>query len=86
MLSQIAAVATEVVLVCEVLFGAVLLLLWAALEVIGYGGLLFSIVRNQRWFIVVSAPSKPPRDIRWGITVRAAGLRLTRSKFLIPNS
>ena len=84
MLTQIAAVATEVVLVCEVLLGAVLLLLWAALEVIGYGGLLISIVRRQRWFVVVPAPPKPARDVRWGTTVRAEGLR--RHAFQIPNS
>ena len=74
MLSQITTVAAEAAVVCEVLLGAGLLLLWAAFEVIGYGGMLFYILRSQRWF-VLSAPSKPARDIRWGIAVRAEGFR-----------
>ena len=74
MLSQLATVAAEAAFGCEVLLGAVLLLLWTAFEVIGYGGLLFYIVRHQRWLVVSAAP-KPARDIRWGTTVRAAGLR-----------
>jgi hypothetical protein len=79
MLSQLATVAAELLVVCEVLLGAVLLLLWTAFEVIGYGGLLFYIVRHQRWLVVsVSAAPKPARDIRWGATVRAAGLRARR--------
>ena len=77
MLSQMATVAAEAAFVCEALLGAVLLLLWMAIEVIGYVGLLFFIVRRQRW-LVVSAASKPARDIRWGTTVRAAGLRARR--------
>lgn len=74
MLSQIATMAAEAAVVCEALLGAALLLLWVAIELIGYGGLLFYIVRRQQWFVVVP-PSKPARDVRWGITVRAAGLR-----------
>jgi len=74
MLNQLATVAAEAAFVCEALLGAVLLLLWTAFEVIGYGGLLFSIVRRQRWLVVSAAP-KRARDIRWGATVRAAGLR-----------
>jgi hypothetical protein len=81
MVTQIATVATEVALVCEVLLGAVLLLLWAALEVIGDGGLLISIVRCQRWFVVVPAPSKPARDVRWGTTGPCRGASASR----IPN-
>ena len=77
MLSQMATVAAEAVLVCEVLLGAVILVLWTAIEVIGYGGLLVHIVRKQRWLVVSAAP-KPARDIRWGTTVRAAGLRARR--------
>ena len=77
MLSQLATVAAEAAFVCEVVLGAVLLLLWAAFEVIGCGGLLFHIVRRQRWLVVSAAP-KPARDIRWGTTVRAAGLRARR--------
>ena len=77
MVSQLATVAAEVAFVCEVLLGAVLLLLWTAFEVIGYGGLLFYIVRHQRW-LVVSTAAKPARDIRWGTAVRAAGLRARR--------
>ena len=42
-----------------------------------YGGLMFYIVRRQCWFVVSAAP-KPARDIRWGTTVRAAGLRARR--------
>ena len=77
MLSQLATVAAEAVFVCEALLGAVILVLWTAVEVIGYGGLLVYIVRRQRWFAVAVAP-KPARDIRWGTTVRAAGLRARR--------
>ena len=74
MLSQIATVTAEAVVVLEMLLGAALLLLWVALEVIGYAGLLFHVARTQRW-LAAYAPSKPVRDIRWGVTVRAAGLR-----------
>ena len=35
MLSQIATVAAEAVVVCEMLLGAALLVLWTAIEVIG---------------------------------------------------
>ena len=77
MLSQMATVAAEAFLVCEVLLGAVILVLWTAVEVIGYGGVLFYILRRQRWLGVSAAP-KPARDIRWGTTVRAAGLRACR--------
>ena len=77
MLSQMATVAAEAAFVGEALLGAVLLVLWTAIEVIGYGGRLFYIVRHQRWFVVSAAP-KPARDIRWGTTVRAAGLRARR--------
>ena len=77
MLSQLATVAAEAVFVCEALLGAVILVLWTAIEVIAYGGLLFYIVRRQRWFVVSAAP-KPARDIRWGTTVRAEGLRARR--------
>jgi hypothetical protein len=76
MLSQLATLAAEAALLCEVLLGAVILMLWTAIEIIGYGGLLVAIVRQQRW-LVLSAP-KPARDIRWGATVRAAGLRSRR--------
>ena len=85
MLSQIVTVAAEAALVCELLLGAVLLLLWVALEVIGYGGLLISIARRQRW-LAISAPTRKTRDIRWGTAVRAEGLRTTHSKFLILDS
>ena len=77
MLSQLATVAAEAVFVCEALLGAVILVLWTAIEVLGYGGLLVCIVRRQRWFAVSVAP-KPAGDIRWGTTVRAAGLRARR--------
>jgi len=101
MLSQIATLATEIAVMCEVLLGAVLLLAWTAFELIGYGGLLFSVARRHGWFTLF-APAKPRRDIRWGIAIRAEGLRrnlelgirnqefatefATHSKFLIPNS
>jgi len=74
MLSQIATLATEAAAVCEMLLGAVLLVAWIALELIGYGGLMFHAARSRGWFTLV-APAKPRRDIRWGVTVRAAGLR-----------
>jgi len=74
MLTQIATLATEAIVVCEMLLGMVLLLVWIALELIGYGGVLFYIARSRGWFTLV-APAKPRRDVRWGVTVRAAGLR-----------
>jgi hypothetical protein len=77
MLSQIATLAAEVAVICEVLFGAVLLLAWAAFELIGYGGLLFSVARRRGWFTLFAA-AKPRRDIRWGIAIRAEGLRSRR--------
>ena len=74
MLSQIAIVATEVAVMCEVLLGAVLLLAWTAFEPMGYGGLLFYVARSRGW-LTQFAPAKPRRDMRWGTAVRAAGLR-----------
>jgi len=77
MMSQMATVAAEAAVIGEALLGAALLLVWTAIEIIGYGGLLIVIVRRQRWLVVSAAP-KPARDIRWGATVRAAGLRSRR--------
>jgi hypothetical protein len=77
MLSQIATVSADAAVVCEMLLGAALLLLWVAVELIGYGGLLFYTARSQRWFVELTR-SKPARDDRWGTTVRAAGLRSRR--------
>ena len=80
MLSQIMMVIGEIAAVCEILLGGALLLLWVAFEVIGYGGLLFYIARDRGW-IALSAGSKPVRKARhepvprWGLAVRAAGLR-----------
>jgi hypothetical protein len=78
MVSQMMTIVAEIALACEVAFGALLLLLWVAIEVMGYAGLLLQTVRNQRW-IVLQRPVKPTRDIKWGTSVRAAGLRALRT-------
>jgi hypothetical protein len=77
MLAQMATIIGEAALIGEVALGAALLLLWAAIEVIGYGGLAIAILRRQRWMTLASQP-KPARDIKWGASVRAAGLRSQR--------
>jgi hypothetical protein len=77
MFAQIATVIGEAALICEVLLGAALLLLWLAIEVIGYAGLAIAIARRQRWLMLTSRP-QPARDIKWGATVRAAGMRSQR--------
>ena len=60
-----------------VLLGAALLVLWIAIEVIGYGGMLVCIAIRRGWIVLPSgsATSRKARDVRWGVAVRAAGLR-----------
>ena len=53
-----ATVAAEAAVIGEALLGAALLLVWTAIEIIGYGGLLIVIVRRQRWLVVSAAPSR----------------------------
>jgi hypothetical protein len=77
MWAQMATIIGEAALICEVALGAALLLLWAAIEVIGYGGVAIAILRRQRWLTLSSQP-KPARDIKWGASVRAAGMRRVR--------
>jgi hypothetical protein len=77
MLTQIATVIGHAALIGEIALGAALLLLWVAIEVIGYGGVAILLLRQQRWLTFASRP-KPARDIKWGATVRAAGLRRVR--------
>ena len=81
MLSQITTMIGEIAAVCKILLGGALLLLWVAFEVIGYGGLLFFIARERGWIAELSR-SKTGRKARreesvprWGLAVRAAGLR-----------
>jgi hypothetical protein len=58
------------------LLGAALLVVWMAIEVIGYGGALFCIALRRGWIVLPSGPRvRKARDIRWGVAVRAAGLR-----------
>ena len=46
---------------------------------IGYGGLAVSLLKRQRWVSFESKPkAKPMRDIKWGATMRAAGIRRVR--------
>jgi hypothetical protein len=85
MFAQIATVIGEAVLSCEIALGATLLLLWAAIEVIGYAGLAIAIVRRQRWVTFASRPA-PARDIKWGATVRAAGIRSQRLQVRRPQA
>jgi hypothetical protein len=77
MVSGVMTVAVEVVVACEMALGAALVLVWVAIEAIGYGGLLYRLALNQRW-VVLRKPPKPARDIRWGTAVRAAGLQTRR--------
>ena len=59
-----------------VVLGAALLALWMAIEAIGYGGLLFCIALRRGWIVLAPRPAaRRSRDIRWGVAVRAAGLR-----------
>jgi len=79
MLTQIATIIGEGAVIGQLVLGAVLLILWVAVEVIGYGGLAVSLLKRQRWVSFESKPkAKPMRDIKWGATVRAAGVRRVR--------
>ena len=78
MLTQIATILGEIAVACELLLGAALLLLWVAIEVVGYCGLALAIVRSQRWLTLAAPRTKPAKDIKWGATVRAAGMRRVR--------
>ena len=79
MLTQIETIISEGAVIGQLVLGAVLLTLWAAIEVIGYGGLVVSLLKRQRWVSFESKPkAKPMRDIKWGATVRAAGVRRVR--------
>jgi len=77
MFAQITTIIGEVALICEVALGAALVLLWAAIEVIGYGGIALAFMRRQQW-VTFTWRARPARDIKWGSTVRAAGLRRIR--------
>ena len=59
------------------LVGAVLLVLWLAIEVIGYGGMLVGFAILRGWIVPASDSRRirKARDVRWGVVVRAAGLR-----------
>jgi hypothetical protein len=59
-----------------VLLGAALLVLWAAIEVVGYGGVVFCVAVRRGWLVRPSrSTSRKARDIRWGVAIRMAGLR-----------
>ena len=60
-----------------VLLGAALLILWIAIEVIGYGGMLVCAAISRGWLVLPpdSPTIRKSRDVRWGVAVRAAGLR-----------
>ena len=76
MLTQIATIIGEGAVIGQLVLGVVLFTLWVAIEVIGYGGLAVSLLKRQRWVSFESKPkAKPMRDIKWGATVRAAGVR-----------
>jgi len=79
MLTQIATIIGEGAVIGQLVLGAALFTLWVAIEVIGYGALAVSLLKRQRWVSFVSTPkARPARDIKWGATVRAAGLRRMR--------
>jgi hypothetical protein len=69
----------EMLVVCEALLGAALLLAWAAVEVIGYVGFVLYLALKRGW-IAFAAPPRPKRDVRWGTAVRAAGLSAGRQQ------
>ena len=77
MFAQITTIIGAAALICELALGAAVLLLWTAIEVIGYGGIALAIVRRQRWVTFTPRPRRA-RDIKWGSTVRAAGMRRVR--------
>ena len=60
-----------------VLLGAALLILWIAIEVIGFGGMLVCLAMRRGWIVLPSGSTRTrkSRDVRWGVAVRAAGLR-----------
>ena len=79
MWTQIATMIGEGAVIGQLVLGVVLFTLWVAIEVIGYGGLAVSLLKRQRWVSFESKPkAKPARDITWGATVRAAGVRRVR--------
>ena len=79
MWTQIATIIGEGAVIGQLVLGVVLFTLWVAIEVIGYGGLAVSLLKRQRWVSFESKPkAKPVRDIKWGATVRAAGVRRVR--------
>jgi len=57
--------------------GAALLILWAAIEIIGYGGMLVCIAIRRGRIVLPSGSTRirKTRDVRWGVAVRAAGMR-----------
>ena len=58
-----------------VLLGAAILVLWAAIEVVGYGGLVICVALRRGWLVLPSrSTSRKARDVRWGVAVRMAGL------------
>jgi hypothetical protein len=84
MVSQVMTVLGEAFVACEIAFGAALLFAWAAIEVIGYGGLLYRMALKQQW-IALQRPAKPANDIRWGTVVRAAGFQVRAHELRIQN-
>ena len=58
-----------------VLLGAALLILWIAIEVIGFVGTAVCIAMRRGWIVLPSPTTRKARDVRWGVAVRAAGLR-----------
>ena len=84
MVSQVMTVLGEAFVACELALGAALLLVWAAIEMIGYGGLLYRMALKQQW-VSLRRPAKPANDIRWGTVVRAAGFQVRAHEFRIQN-
>ena len=79
MWTQIANIIGEGAVIGQLVLGAALFILWVAIEVVGYGGLVVSLLKRQRWVSFAAKPkAKPVRDIKWGATVRAAGVRRVR--------
>jgi hypothetical protein len=79
MWTQIATIIGDGAVIGQLVLGVILFTLWVAIEVIGYGGLVVGLLKRQRFVSLASTPKRrTSRDIKWGATVRAAGVRRVR--------
>jgi hypothetical protein len=59
------------------LLGGALLIVWVVIEASGFGGALICLALRRGWLVLPAGPRRvrKARDTRWGVAVRAAGLR-----------